>query len=758
MKTNSSDVPVSHQRLAMTGLSCAGCVAAVEAALRGVPGVVEAQVNFADRTAQVTGSVAVDALIHAVQTAGYDAVALRDAAGEEAERAAVDHAHDRRLIGNTLVAAALAVPLLIAEMAGWLPTLITPTGQGFWIATGLLTLAAMIYSGGHFFTGAWRQFRLHHANMDTLIALGTGAAWGYSMLVALFPAGVPSLAQHAYFEAAVTLIALINLGSALESRARGKTSAAIRKLIGLQPQTARIVASDQERDVPIATLQPGMLIRVRPGEKIPVDGELVSGASTVDEAMLSGEPLPVNKQPGDTVTGGSLNQTGSFIFRATRVGADTVLAQIIDRVRQAQNSKPPIGRLADQVAAVFVPAVLIVAVLTALAWFNFGPEPKIGYMLVTTLTVLIIACPCALGLATPISIMIGVGKAAEYGILIRDGAALQQAGQLTTLVLDKTGTVTVGRPTVAAIIALPGFAEDELFQWAAGLEAGSEHPLAQAILDAACQRGLNVPAPDRFEAVAGQGVTGHLAGRAVLVGNRRLLDGHAIDTAPLQAGMAQSAAAGQTPVLVAVNGQAAGIIAIADPIRPDAAAALQRLRELGLRLVLLTGDHLATARAIAAQAGIDEVVAEATPLAKAERIAQWQAQGQRVGMVGDGINDAPALAQADAGFAMGGGTDIAIESAGLTLTHPSLHGIADAIAISRATIANIRQNLFGAFIYNVLGIPLAAGALYPLIGLLLNPMLAGAAMALSSLTVVSNANRLRRFQPSTIARCYPDDR
>ena len=745
-----SAAPSNRQRLAITGMSCAGCVAAVETALRETSGVVDAGVNFADRTAQVVGSATLDALIDAVQAAGYTAVALRDDAGEEAERDAAERAHYRRLIGNTAVAAALAAPLMIAEMAGWLPALATLAGQGFWIATGLLTLAVMTYSGGHFFIGAWRQFRRHNANMDTLIALGTGSAWGYSMLVALFPASVPSLAQHAYFEAAVTIIALINLGSALESRARGKTSAAIRRLIGLQPKTARIVDGDQERDVLIETLQPGVLIRVRPGEKIPVDGELVSGASSVDEAMLTGEPLPVSKQPGDAVTGGSLNQTGSFVFRATRVGADTVLAHIIDRVRQAQNSKPPIGRLADQVAAVFVPTVLIIAVLTALAWFNFGPEPKISYMLVTTLTVLIIACPCALGLATPISIMVGVGKAAEYGILIRDGAALQRAGQLTTLALDKTGTVTVGRPTVATVIALPGFTEDALFQWTAGLEAGSEHPLAQAILDAASQRGLELPAVDRFEAIAGQGVTGHLAGQTLLVGNRRLLESHGIDTAPLQAGIVQSAAAGQTPVLIAVNGQPAGIIAIADPIRPDAAAALRRLRESGLRLVLLTGDHAATARAIAAQAGIDEVFAETTPIGKAEWIAQRQAQGDVVGMVGDGINDAPALAQADAGFAMGGGTDIAIESAGLTLTRSSLHGIADAIAISRATVANIRQNLLGAFVYNLLGIPLAAGALYPLTGLLLNPMLAGAAMALSSFTVVSNANRLRQYRPPRI--------
>ncbi len=752
-----SAAPSNRQRLAITGMSCAGCVAAVETALRETSGVVDAGVNFADRTAQVVGSATLDALIHAVQAAGYTAVALRDDAGEEAERDAAERAHDRRLIGNTAVAAALAAPLMIAEMAGWLPALATLAGQGFWIATGLLTLAVMTYSGGHFFIGAWRQFRRHNANMDTLIALGTGSAWGYSMLVALFPASVPSLAQHAYFEAAVTIIALINLGSALESRARGKTSAAIRRLLGLQPKTARIVDGDQERDVAIETLQPGVLIRVRPGEKIPVDGELVNGASTVDEAMLTGEPLPVSKQPGDPVTGGSLNQTGSFVFRATRVGADTVLAHIIARVRQAQNSKPPIGRLADQVAAVFVPTVLIIAVLTALAWFNFGPEPKTGYMLVTTLTVLIIACPCALGLATPISIMVGVGKAAEYGILIRDGAALQRAGQLTTLALDKTGTVTVGRPTVATVIALPGFTEDALFQWTAGLEAGSEHPLAQAILDAASQRGLELPAVDRFEAIAGQGVTGHLAGQALLVGNRRLLESHGIDTAPLQAGIAQSAAAGQTPVLIAVNGQPAGIIAIADPIRPDAAAALRRLRESGLRLVLLTGDHAATARAIAAQAGIDEVFAETTPIGKAEWIAQRQAQGDVVGMVGDGINDAPALAQADAGFAMGGGTDIAIESAGLTLTRSSLHGIADAIAISRATVANIRQNLLGAFVYNLLGIPLAAGALYPLTGLLLNPMLAGAAMALSSFTVVSNANRLRQYRPPASSRSLAGD-
>lgn len=738
--------PAKPLRLAITGMSCAGCVAAVETALSGVPGVAEASVNFAERTARVIGATPAATLIAAVRAAGYDATELRDAS-DETGRDQAERARHRRLIRNTFVAGALAVPLMLAEMTGWLPEPATPGGQAFWIATGLLTLAVLLYSGGHFFAGAWRQFRHHNANMDTLIALGTGSAWFYSMLVALFPASLPSLARHAYFEAAVTILALINLGSALESRARGKASAAIQRLLGLKPKTARLVEDDQERDVPIETLDIGMRVRVRPGEKIPVDGVVVSGQSTVDESMLTGEPLPVSKREGDAVTGGTLNQSGTFVFHATRVGEDTVLAQIIASVRQAQNSKPPIGRLADRVAAVFVPTVLIIAALTALAWFNFGPEPRAGFVLVTTLTVLIIACPCALGLATPISIMVGVGKAAEHGILIRDGEALQRAGQLTVVVLDKTGTVTTGRPTVTAVTTTAGFGETDLFRLVAGLETGSEHPLAQAILNAARERGLAIPTPERFEAIAGQGASGSVENRSLLVGNRGLLDASGVDTAPLATEAERLAAAGQTPVFVAVDGRAGGIVAVADPLKPDSAAAIHRLRDLGLRVVLLTGDHPATARAIAAQTGIDTVFAEVRPTAKARVIADLQVRGEIIGMVGDGINDAPALAQAEVGFAMGAGTDIAIESAGITLVRGSLHGIADAIAISRATVTNIRQNLFGAFLYNTLGIPLAAGVLYPATGLLLDPMLAGAAMALSSFTVVSNANRLRGFHP-----------
>ena len=743
MSVTSSIKPL---RFAITGMSCAGCVAAVETALRDVPGVVGASVNFAERTAQVTGTPPATTLIAAVRDAGYDATELQDAAAET-ERDRAERARYQRLVRNTVVAGALAAPLMLAEMMGWLPALATSAGQAFWIATGLLTLGILFYAGGHFFIGAWRQFRHHNANMDTLIALGTGSAWFYSMLVTLFPTDVPSLARHAYFEAAVTIIALINLGSALESRARGKASAAIQRLLGLRPKTARLVDDGGERDVPIETLDLGALIRVRPGEKIPVDGLLIGGQSTVDESMLTGEPLPVVKREGDPVTGGTVNQSGTFVFQATRVGEDTVLAQIIASVRQAQNSKPPLGRLADRVAAVFVPSVLIVAVLTALAWFNFGPEPRAGFVLVTTLTVLIIACPCALGLATPISIMVGVGKAAEHGILIRDGEALQRAGQLTTVVLDKTGTVTIGRPTVSTVKALPGFDETTVLRLAAGLETGSEHPLAQAILNTARERGLTVPALERFEAIPGHGASGSVESRSLLVGNRPLLETAGIDTAPLATESERLAAHGQTPVLVAIDGRAAGIIAVADPLKPDATAAIRRLRDSGLRVALLTGDHTATARAIAAEAGIDTVFAEVTPTAKGKVIADFQTRGEIVGMVGDGINDAPALAQAEVGFAMGTGTDVAIESAGITLVGGSLHGIADAIAISRATVVNIRQNLFGAFLYNTLGIPLAAGALYPATGRLLDPMLAGAAMALSSFTVVSNANRLRRFRP-----------
>ncbi|MFO1428664.1 MAG: heavy metal translocating P-type ATPase [Candidatus Competibacteraceae bacterium] len=736
----------ANHRLAIAGMSCAGCVNAVENALRQVPGVTEATVNFAEHTAQVMGPVETRRLIQAVKDAGYDAAELQGPADESAQEAS-EMEHYRRLVRNTVVAGVLAAPLMIAEMAGWLPALETPSGRLFWILTGLLTLAAMGYSGGHFFVNAWKHFRHHQANMDTLIALGTGAAWLYSMLVALFPDSVPSLARHAYFEAAVTIIALINLGSALESRARGKASQAIKRLLGLQPKTARVVGPDGERDVPIEDIGLEITIRVRPGEKIPLDGEIIEGHSTVDESMLTGEPLPVIKKEGDPVTGGTLNKTGSFLFKTTRVGKDTALARIIELVRQAQNSKPAIGRLADRVAGVFVPSVMIIAVLTALAWFNFGPDPRLSYMLVTAMTVLIIACPCALGLATPISIMVGVGKAAEYGVLIRNGEALQRAGQLTTIVLDKTGTVTTGRPTVTTLVPSADWSEQELLRLAAAVEIGSEHPFAEAVVEAARGRGLEPPTARAFQAIPGQGVRAEVDGHTILFGNRSLMERNAIALGDTVETMESLASQAQTPMLLAVDGRIAGVVAVADPIKPDAKDAIQRLHAQGLKLVMLTGDNRATAQAVAAQVGIDEVVAEVLPQHKAGRVKDLQQRGQVVGMVGDGINDAPALAQADVGFAIGTGTDVAIESADLILMRGSLHGVADAIRLSKATLRNIRQNLVGAFIYNTLGIPVAAGILYPVIHLLLNPMIAGAAMALSSFTVVSNANRLRWLEP-----------
>jgi Cu+-exporting ATPase len=580
-----------------------------------------------------------------------------------------------------------------------------------------------------------------------LIALGTGAAWVYSMAIALFPEAVPSIARHAYFEAAAVIIALINLGQALEQRARGKTSEAIKRLIGLQPKTARVIRDGEELDIPISEVGLDETIRVRPGEKIPVDGEIIEGRSSVDESMLTGEPLPVEKKAGDEVTGGTLNKTGTFLFQAKHIGADTALARIIDMVRRAQSSKPAIGRLADRISAVFVPSVLIIAVLTFLAWYNVGPDPRVSFALVATMTVLIIACPCALGLATPISIMVGVGKAADYGILIRNGEALQQAGRLTAVVLDKTGTITTGKPTVTALLAAPGFTEQQLLALAASLEAGSEHPLAQAIVEAAQAKGT-VPAPaSGFEAIAGHGVRGSVDGKSLLLGNVKLMRDRTIALEGLETRAAELAAQAHTPMFLAVDGRIAGIVAVSDPLKTDSRAAVARLHAEGLKVVMITGDNAATAKAVAAQVGVDEVLAEVLPGDKAREVERLQARGEIVGMVGDGINDAPALAQADVGFAIGTGTDVAIESADVTLMRGSLNGVADAIAISRATVRNIKQNLFGAFVYNTLGIPVAAGMLYPFLGLLLNPVIAGAAMAMSSVTVVSNANRLRFVKP-----------
>ena len=727
-------------------MSCAGCVASVENALNNTVGVASASVNFAEHTATVEGDVDAAELIRQVKDAGYDAAEL-SGSDDETEKEAAELQHYRQLWRKAGVAALVGFPLFVFGMSGLLPQMADSGGRLFWLVIGLLTLGVLIYSGGHFFTGAWKSARHHNANMDTLIALGTGTAWLYSMIIVADPQLLPAMAQHAYFEAAAIIIALINFGSALEMRARGKTSEAIKRLIGLQPKTARVIRDGKEQDIAISEVGLDETLRVRPGERIAVDGVIIDGHSTIDESMLSGEPMPVSKQVGDEVAAGTINKTGSFLFQAKRIGRDTALAQIIDMVRQAQASKPAIGRLADRVSAVFVPGMLIIAVITFLSWFNFGPTgQQTTYAIVTAMTVLIIACPCALGLATPISIMVGVGKAAEFGALIRNGDALQQAGRLQTVVLDKTGTVTEGRPTVTEIIPAGQWQDDEILQLAASLEQASEHPLAQSILQAAQQRELQLTAGSDFEAIAGQGVRARVDNRQLLLGNRALMRARQIDIQQLEDRVGAFNARAQTVIYLAVDGQLAGVISIADAIKADSADAIRRLQRLGIDVVLLTGDNRATAQAVAKQLGIREVIAEVMPADKADKITALQNAGHKVGMVGDGINDAPALAHADVGFAIGSGTDVAIESADITLMRGSLHGVVDAITISRATVRNIKQNLFGAFIYNALGVPIAAGVLFPVFGLLLNPAIAGAAMAMSSVTVVSNANRLRWFR------------
>ena len=734
-------------RLSISGMSCAGCVASVEKALSEVAGVIEANVNFAEHTANVSGSVSIGDLISAVKNAGYEAAELTS--GEEdqlKEKESADADYYHQLMIRSFVAALLGLPLFVAGMSGWLPGLDNDVSRLFWLFIGILTSVVMIFSGRHFFIGAWKSFKNHNANMDTLIALGTGSAWVYSTLVIVFAYDFSEQARHVYYEAAVIIICLINFGSALEVRARGKTSEAIKRLIGLRPKTARVIRDGKEFDLPIEQIGLDETLRVRPGERIAVDGIVIEGYSVVDESMLTGEPVPVEKQVGDQVCAGTFNKTGSFLFQSKRIGRDTALARIIEMVRRAQGSKPAIGRLVDKIASVFVPVVLIIAVLTFIIWFNF--TSNITLTLVATMTVLIIACPCALGLATPISIMVGVGKAAEFGVLIKNGDALQQAGMLDVIVLDKTGTITLGRPEVTELFALPEWSENDVLSYAASVEIGSEHTLASAMVKAAENKKIQLLPVENFHAVAGQGVQAVVDSKTILLGNRRLMQANNVSINELDEIANQKSERGKTSMFLAINNSLAGLIVVEDPVKADSLNAIRRLQNRGLKVILLTGDNKKTADAVASVLSIDEVIADVMPEEKEHKISELQKQGYIVGMVGDGINDAPALARANVGFAIGTGTDVAMETADITLMRGSLHGVANAIEISRATVKNIKQNLFGAFIYNSLGIPVAAGVLYPLIGMLLNPMIAGAAMAMSSVTVVTNANRLRLFRTS----------
>lgn len=730
-------------QLALEGVSCAGCVSRIEKALQAVDGIESVAVNLADRTAQVDGTANVETLIQSVKDAGYGASEIQSVEQHQEEAEELEKKHYKTLLRKCFLALSLGIPLILWGLITGDMAIASVKAQVAWGVIGMLTLAVMVISGRHFYIGAWKSFLNHSANMDSLIGIGTGVAWIYSMVVVLFPFIVPEEARAVYFEASAMIVGLVNLGLALEVRARGKTSQAIKKLIGLQPKTAKVVRDDKEIDVLIDAVQVGDIIRVRPGEKVPVDGEIIEGATSVDESMLTGEPMPVQKQVGDEVVGATINQTGTVLYRATRVGAETALAQIIQMVKQAQNSKPSIGRLADKIASVFVPTVLLIAVVTALVWFNLGPEPRIAFMLTAATTVLIIACPCALGLATPMSVMVGVGKAAEHGVLIRNGEALQKSSHITTVVLDKTGTITVGRPEVTSIVAVNGLDEGQLLRLSASLEHSSEHPLAQAIVKSAMNRDIKLSKVKLFKAIAGHGVQGQVDGHYVLIGNEKFMQDNSIDIDDLVSVAQKAAEQAQTPMYVAIDKLAAGIVAVSDPIKEDSKDAISRLKKDGIRVIMLTGDNRMTAEAIAKQVGVDSVFAQVLPEHKSAKVVELQKQGECVGMVGDGINDAPALAQADVGFAIGTGTDVAMESADVTLMRGSLQSVPDAIEISRLTLRNIKQNLFGAFVYNTLGIPIAAGVLYPFIGVLLNPVIAGAAMAFSSVTVVSNANRLR---------------
>ena len=744
-----TDLNDGQIQLAVTGANCASCVNTIESALKSVDGITGAHMNLADRTATATGHADPQALIRAVESSGYGASQIEDPDAADDRKQEEDRKQYKTLLVKMAVSLGLGLGLMIWGM-GFGTMMVTSENQPIWLTLGVVTLGVMAVTGGHFFSGAWKAFRHHNANMDTLIALGTGTAWVYSMTVASIPDALPEMARHVYFEASAMIIGLINLGQALELRAKGKTSEAVRRLLDLRAKTARVIRDGEEQDLPVEQVRAGDHIRVRPGEKLPVDGEITEGSTRVDESMLTGEPMPVSKGEGDEVSAGTINTHGSIIYKATRVGSETALAQIIRLVKKAQGSKPAIGRLADRISSIFVPSVMLIAVVSALVWYNVGPEPAVVHMMVAATTVLIIACPCALGLATPMSVMVGVGKAAEYGALIRQGDALQTAGKLDLVILDKTGTITEGHPAVTRFHATDGDT-GRLLALAAGLEQHSEHPLAEAIMAKAKDQGATPDNVTRFEALNGKGVQGELDGQTVRLGNRRWLESENIDLAELQEEADAITAEAGTPLFLALGNQALGVVGVADAVKQDSEAAIRRLHDAGIRVMMVTGDVDGTARAIAEKTGIDDYRAEVLPEDKATIVSEMRGKGYTVAMVGDGINDAPALAAADVGFAIGTGTDVAIESAGITLMRGSLHGVADAIEISRATVRNIHQNLFGAFAYNSLGIPVAAGLLYPVWGILMSPILAGAAMSLSSVTVVTNANRLRLFKTTSNA-------
>ena len=752
-----SDLSQAEFAIIGGGVTCPTCVVNIEAFLGELPGVDEVHVNFGAERVTVQydpAQATTEQMQQVIQDAGYTIQPREEPGSQETEEreAAVRKTERRSLQIRVILGALLTLPVLYAGMVGGFISedLVPALLDDSWFQLGLIT-PVMVYAGWPIHRTGWLILSRRAADMNSLITIGTLAAFIYSLIVTISPGIFPDDLQEVYYESVGVIITLIMLGRLLEAIAKGGTSEAIRKLIGLQAKTARVVRDGQDMDVPIDAVQPGDIVVVRPGEKVPVDGEIVDGRSTLDESMVTGESIPVTKSTGDTVIGATINRTGSFRFRATKVGRETMLAQIIQLVEQAQGSKAPIQRLADQIASYFVPAVMFITVATFVVWFNFGPDPAFTFALVSGVSVLIIACPCALGLATPLSIMVSTGKGAQNGILIRSAEALETAHKLDTLVLDKTGTITMGKPILTDVIPVGDLEEAELIRLVASGERSSEHPLGQAIVEAAAQREIELVEPGDFQSVTGKGIQVDLDGRQLLVGNQRLLADAGVETAQMERRAEGLAEQGKTPMFVAVDGEPGGIMAVADTVKEDSAAAVATLRGLGLEVVMITGDNPRTAEAIARQVGISRVLAEVLPRDKALEVKRLQGEGKVVAMVGDGINDAPALAQADVGIAIGTGTDVAIESSDITLISGELRGVVTAITLSRSTMRNIKENLVFAFSYNTIGIPIAAGLLYPFFGITLSPMIAAAAMALSSLSVTTNANRLRTYQRPALA-------
>ncbi len=751
----------NHAELAIQGMTCASCVARVEKALKRVPGVLDAHVNLATERASVRylgGSDAVGRLIEAVDSTGYEAAEIRQGDDRTDRERAAREAETAALRRSLVAAAILTLPVFVIEMGShvigaihdWVMN--TLGHQTSWHLQFALTTLVLFGPGLRFFRKGIPALLRRAPDMNSLVVLGTSAAYGYSVVATFLPGLLPAGMANVYYEAAAVIVTLILLGRFLEAKAKGRTSEAIKRLIGLAPKTARVIRNGEVSDIPLDQVRIGDTVQVRPGEKVPVDGVVVDGSSFVDESMITGEPVPVQKLEGSEVVGGTINKTGGFAFQATRIGADTVLAQIIRMVEQAQGSKLPIQALVDRITAWFVPAVMAAAALTFMIWLIVGPEPAASFALVNAVAVLIIACPCAMGLATPTSIMVGTGRAAELGVLFRQGEALQSLKETRVVALDKTGTLTKGRPDLTDFVTAPGLSEAETLRLVAAVEARSEHPIAQAIVTAAERRGLALPAPDSFEAVPGFGVSAVVEGRRVDVGADRFMRKLGLDVAAFSDTAARLAQEGKSPLYAAIDGTLAAIAAVADPIKDSTPEAIAALHALGLKVAMITGDNRKTAQTIARRIGIDEVVAEVLPDGKVEVVKRLRQAYGPIAFVGDGINDAPALAEADIGIAIGTGTDIAIESADVVLMSGDVRGVVNAIALSQATIRNIGQNLFWAFAYNVVLIPVAAGVLYPFNGTLLSPVIAAAAMALSSVFVVGNALRLRRFEAPLQAR------